>query len=180
VQCRATEGRTVNGKWGHFALAPVAEGADGFSGICVARLSWGMEGDRRRQPFDRRRPVLIMSANPDFVDLYVLSLRSERNAVLSVTSVEEAVYMVRERAVSAVVVDVSNPATDWDACQSLATAAEPGLPIIVLTGWIDPDARQRAVAIGCAAFVVKPASAHRLRDILQRTRSGERGIVSVE
>jgi two-component system response regulator PilR (NtrC family) len=139
-----------------------------------------MEGDRRQQPFDRRRPVLIVSANPDVVDLYVLSLRSERNAVLSVSALDEAMSLIRERAVSAVVVDVANPATDWDTCEALATAAEPGLPLVVLTGWIDPDARQRAAAIGCAAFVAKPASANRLRDILQRTRAGERGIVLVE
>ena len=139
-----------------------------------------MADDRRQQPFDRRRPALILSSNPDVVDLYVLSLRSERNSVLSVTSVDEAMHLLRDRAVSAVVVDVASPATDWDACQALVTAADHNVPVIVLTGWIDPDARQRAAAIGCAAFVAKPASAPRLRDILQRTRAGERGIIVVE
>ena len=124
--------------------------------------------------------MLIVSANPDVAELYVLSLRSERNAVLSVTSADEAMHLMRDRAVSAVVVDVANPTSDWDACQKLVAAAEDNLPVIVLTGWLDTEARQRALTVGCAAFVAKPASPHRLRDILQRTRAGERGIVAVE
>jgi CheY-like chemotaxis protein len=139
-----------------------------------------MEKERRRQPSDRRRPVLIVSANPDTVDLYVLSLRNERNAVTSVTSADEAMPLVRDRKVSAVVVDVANPKFDWNACRQLMEAAEAGLPLIVLTGWIDQDARGQAFDLGCAAFVAKPASPDRLRDVLQRTRAGERGIVSVE
>ena len=139
-----------------------------------------MEKERRQQPFDRRRPVLIVSANPDTVDLYVLSLRNERNAVTSVASADEALPLVRDRKVSAIVVDVANPRFDWSACRRLVEAAERGLPLIVLTGWIDQEARVQAFDLGCAAFVAKPASPDRLRDVLQRTRAGERGIVAVE
>lgn len=139
-----------------------------------------MENERRRQPSDRRRPVLIVSANPDTVDLYVLSLRSERNAVTSVASAVEALPLVRDRKVSAVVVDVANPKVDWQACRQLMEAAENNLPLVVLTGWLDQAARLEAFDLGCAAFVAKPASPDRLRDVLQRTRAGERGIVSVE
>jgi DNA-binding response OmpR family regulator len=138
-----------------------------------------MSDDRRRPPSERRRPALIVSANPDTVDLYVLSLRSERTAVLSAGSVEEASHLLRDRAVSAVVIDVANPASDWDACRQLAIEAESGLPLIVLTGWIDAGAREEAFSIGCAAFVAKPASPARLRDVLYRTRTGERGIVAL-
>jgi CheY-like chemotaxis protein len=139
-----------------------------------------MAKERRRQPFDRRRPVLIVSANPDTVDLYVLSLRNERNAVTSVASADEALPLVRDRKVSAIVVDVANPKFDWSACRQLVEAAERDLPLIVLTGWIDQEARVQAFDLGCAAFVAKPASPDRLRDVLQRTRAGERGIVSVQ
>jgi two-component system, NtrC family, response regulator PilR len=139
-----------------------------------------MTMERRHQPSDRRRPVLIVSANPDTVDLYVISLRSERMPALSVSSADDALSLLRDRAVSAVVVDVTHPVNDWEACRAMRAAAEPGLPLVVLTGWIDQKARQEAIRVGCTAFVAKPASPERLREILQRTRAGERGIVALE
>jgi DNA-binding response OmpR family regulator len=139
-----------------------------------------MPDERRRQPADRRRPALIVSANPDTIDLYVLSMRSERSAVVGMSSVNEAMHLIRERAVSVVVIDIAHPASDWDACRAIMEHAEQNLPVVVLTGWIDEDARRRAREIGCAAFVAKPASPERVSDILLRTRAGERGIVAVD
>lgn len=123
---------------------------------------------------------MIVSANPDTSELYVLSLRNERAPVVSASSASEAMPLLRQRTVSAVVVDVATPATDWHACREVKAAAEPDLPLVVLTGWIDEHARAEAFNIGCAAFVGKPASPRRLREVLQRTRAGERGIVSVD
>ena len=137
-----------------------------------------MTGRRRKTPVDRLRPALIVSADPDTMDLYVLAIRSERTAILSVTSVDQAVQLVRDGSVSVVVLDVTNPATDWDACRQLVAIGS--VPVVVLTGWIDEDARHEALAIGCAAFVAKPASPLRLRDVLHRARAGERGIVEVD
>ena len=126
------------------------------------------------------RPALLVSGNPDVVDLYVLALRSARVGALSVNSVDEAIQLIRDRSVSAVIVDVANPAVDWEICRLLQSIGEDGVPLIVLTGWIDEGARQTASSLGCAAFVAKPASPERLLGVLERTRNGERGIVSVD
>ena len=58
------------------------------------------------------RPALLVSGNPDVVDLYVLALRSARVGALSVNSVDEAIQLIRDRSVSAVIVDVANPAVE--------------------------------------------------------------------
>lgn len=126
------------------------------------------------------RPALIVSANPDVVDLYVLSMRNARVPALSATTVDEAVQLVRDKSVSAVVVDVANPKIDWDLCRLLVSQVEPGVPVIVLTGWIDADSLGLATDIGCAAFVGKPASPDRLLDVVRRARSGERDIFTVD
>ena len=128
----------------------------------------------------KARPLLLVSSNPDVVDLYVLALRNARMGALSVGAVNEASQLIRDRSVSAVIVDVANPAADWDVCRTLHAILEDGIPLIVLTGWIDAKARETATSIGCAAFVAKPASPDRLLDVLHRTRMGERGIVSVD
>ena len=126
------------------------------------------------------RPSLLISDNADVVDLYVLALRSARIPILSVSAIDEALQLIRDRSVSAVIVDVADPAVDWDACRLLQAQLQEGLPLIVLTGWIDADARQQAASAGCAAFVAKPASPERLLDVLRRTRGGERGIVAID
>ena len=126
------------------------------------------------------RPALLVSSNPDVVDLYVLALRSARVSALSVNVVDEAIQLIRDRSVSAVIVDVANPAADWEVCRLLQSIAEDVVPLIVLTGWIDEEARQTASRLGCAAFVAKPASPERLLSVIDRTRKGERGIVSVD
>jgi DNA-binding response OmpR family regulator len=138
-----------------------------------------MVSESLRHP-GKGRPLLLVSSNPDVVDLYVLALRSARMGALSVDAVDEAAQLIRDRSVSAVVVDVENPTQDWDICRTLQAILEEGIPLIVLTGWIDDQSRQMASSIGCAAFVAKPASPERLLDVLHRTRMGERGIISVD
>jgi two-component system C4-dicarboxylate transport response regulator DctD len=109
----------------------------------------------------------------------VLSLRRKRQAVVSAASADSARRLVSDRAVSAVVVDVANPSLDWKTCGTLVETAEAGVPVVVLTGWVGEDARERAFGLGCAAFVVKPASPDRLLEVLRRARGGERNIVVV-
>ena len=132
--------------------------------------------DRPQDP----RPPLLVSGNADIVDLYVLALRSARISILSVGAVDEALQLIRDHSVSAVIVDVATPAVDWDVCRLLQEQMQDGVPLIVLTGWIDADARQQAAAVRCAAFVGKPASPERLLDVLRRTRAGEREIVAID
>jgi len=126
------------------------------------------------------RPTLLVSANPDVVDLYVLALRSARMGVISVSAADEAEQLVRDQSVGAVIVDVANPSVDWAVCHRMRELLEPGAPLIVLTGWIDSDARRIADDIGCAAFVAKPAPPERLLAVLQRARAGERDIISLD
>ena len=129
---------------------------------------------------DDARPALLVSRNADVADLYALSLRSARVPLLSVDAIDEAIQLIRERSVSAVIVDVADPGIDWEVCRLLHSQLQEHVPLVVLTGWIDTDVRKTATAIGCAAFVAKPASPDRLLEVLRRTRSGERGIVVID
>jgi len=126
------------------------------------------------------RPSLLVSQDDDVVDLYVLALRTARVGLISVGAVDEALQLVRDRSISAVIVDVADPGADWHACRALRAAMPAEVPLVVLTGWIDSHAREQAAAIGCAAFVAKPASPEQLLDVLRRVRGGERGIVRLD
>jgi CheY-like chemotaxis protein len=126
------------------------------------------------------RPSLLVSQDDDVVDLYVLALRTARVSLVSVSAVDEALQLVRDQSISAVIVDVANPPADWAACRALRAAMPEDVPLVVLTGWIDSQARQQADAIGCAAFVAKPASPEQMLEVLRRVRGGERGIVFLD
>jgi DNA-binding response OmpR family regulator len=135
---------------------------------------------RDSQDSDDSRPALLVSRNADVVDLYVLALRTARVPLLSVGEIDEAVQLIRDRSVTAVIVDVAEPGIDWEVCRLLHSQLAERVPLIVLTGWIDANARSLASDIGCAAFVAKPASPDCLRDVIRRTRLGERGIVVID
>ena len=159
------------------AYAQIFCATEGAGHARARAQQYTVELKMRRSPRSPRgRPPLILSSNPDVVDLYVLSMRSVRTPMLSVSSVEAALQLVQDRAVSAVIVDVANPAVDWEVCRLLQSQAGPRVPLIVLTGWLDTDARARATELGCAAFVSKPVSPERLMDIVRRVRAGERDI----
>jgi CheY-like chemotaxis protein len=52
------------------------------------------------------------------------------------------------------------------------------VPVIILTSLIRPDRanRQKAHALGCAAFVAKPCSAQQLVDVVSQVQAGSRGL----
>jgi two-component system C4-dicarboxylate transport response regulator DctD len=129
---------------------------------------------------DDPRPALLVSRNPDILDLYVLALRNARVGLLSVSEIDEALQLIHDHSVSAVIVDVAEPGIDWEVCRLLQSQLQEQIPLIILTGWIDADARRAATATGCAAFVAKPATPDRLLDVVRRARSGERGIVLID
>jgi len=126
------------------------------------------------------RPALLVSRNPDILDLYVLALRNARVPLLSVSGLDEALQLIHDRSVSAIIVDVAEPGIDWEVCRLLQSQLHEQIPLIILTGWIDADARREATAVGCAAFLAKPATPDRLLDVVRRARKGERGIVVID
>ena len=112
-------------------------------------------------------------------DLYVSALSE---AGFSTTAVGTAAAAVKslERAETpdAIVVDLFPEPSDAWALIERSVAHPSGIPVMVLTSLIRPDGsnRQKARALGCAAFVAKPCSLRQLVGVLRRVQSGERGL----
>jgi DNA-binding response OmpR family regulator len=70
-----------------------------------------------------------------------------------------------------------DPAAAWTFIEE-RRAKNSSLPLIILTSLIRPDRsnRQRARALGCAAFVAKPCSLAQLVDVVSRVLRGSRGL----
>ena len=129
----------------------------------------------------RRLPVLLVSRDLETQDLYVLVLRLERIPVLGVSSCDDALALVRQTDVSAVLFDVERP-SDWESVTQLRREVPAAVPIVVLTGWVRSDGANRSLAqtIGCAGFLAKPVPPDAIVDVLQRTIGGCRWAEYVE
>lgn len=87
--------------------------------------------------------------------------------------------MMRVVDFAVVIVNIED-AADWDPCRRIAAAAV--CPVAVVTRFLARDRRyrQRAFRAGVAAYVCRPCTKARLREMLMRLRSGEIGIELVE
>jgi DNA-binding NtrC family response regulator len=124
------------------------------------------------------RLVLFVTRDDDVGELYVRALTAHGKKTRRVRDCSSAAASLAELDIAAVFIDVLDE-PDWADCAGLArVAAEHATPVIVVTGWLSPDARfrKRAFAAGCAAFIAKPCTASTLLSTLERVTTGERGI----
>jgi DNA-binding NarL/FixJ family response regulator len=76
-------------------------------------------------------------------------------------------------AIDLVLLDLDLPeALDFSALQS-ACAANPGVPVVVVSGRAGPGIAARAIAHGASAFVPKSASAATVMEAMRAVRAGE-------
>jgi DNA-binding NtrC family response regulator len=124
------------------------------------------------------RPVLFVTRDDNVGELYVAALTAHGKNTRRIRDCSSAAALLAEIDAAAVFIDVLDE-PDWSDCAGLArVAAEHATPVIVVTGWVAPDARfrKRAFAAGCAAFIAKPCTAATLLTTLERVATGERGI----
>jgi CheY-like chemotaxis protein len=122
-------------------------------------------------------PVLIVSADPDTQDLYVMALRSRRRPVYGISNAEEALALAGARP-GAIVVDVRGE-EDWEQIDRLHQSGPMRrVPLIVVTGFVVRDGRfrRRAASSGCAAFLAKPSLPDVVERTIDRVMRGEHGI----
>ena len=120
------------------------------------------------------RRVVLLSRDSDFLAIYEFTLRESGYAVQTTTAPPECIAHEPD----IVVVDVLGDG-DW---QSVAEITACGVPVAVVTGFISPDRlyRQRALAAGASAFVLKPVTWQQLNGVIDRVLAGERGIEIID
>lgn len=94
------------------------------------------------------------------------------------TVADAAAWLAREAPPDVLVMELlPEPAEAW-AFIERRCADVPEVPLIILTSLIRPDRlhRQKARALGCAAFVAKPCSLLQLVGVVLQVRRGGRGL----
>jgi CheY-like chemotaxis protein len=122
----------------------------------------------------RRPVVLLIDDDADTLEMYDAGLRVDGfNPVLTRDAASAALQSTAVRP-DVIVTDLQLFGTSgWRVLESLqAETGGPSIPVVLLTGRVDPAIDRRARALGCAAVLTKPCLpgnlAKVLRDVLGR------------
>ena len=124
--------------------------------------------------------VLLIDENEDERKLYAAGLPGYGFRVRCLPSLDGLEHAVEEGRPDTILMNLRlGDDETWARLLGLQFGASVNVPGVLLTGSIRSDAanRIRAMANGCAAFVVKPCAPDTLASILRAVVSGERGMV---
>ncbi len=116
----------------------------------------------------RARRVLFVDDEPDLVALHERSLARGGHTVSGHTDPRAALARFRAdpEGFDVVVTDLSMPGMSGLELAREILALRPGIPVLIATGYIPPEERAEAEAIGVRAILPKPSPIARLREVL--------------
>ncbi len=126
-----------------------------------------------------RQPVLVVSGDRAAAGQIADDLRALGRTVSRAVTCAHALARLRRGGVGLVLVDVDSLA-DWIACGRIAAASR--CPVAIVTRFLARDRRFRETAFGMrvSAYVAKPCTPSRLRELIRHLRSGARSIELVD
>ena len=129
---------------------------------------------------DARPVVLVVEDHDDTRFMLRVMLETRGLEVVEAADGEEAVSAAERARPGLVLMDGSLPLLDGLTAARLIRESKRarGVPVVMLSGHVEPDYRSRALASGCAGFLAKPFSAEQLDAVLERHGLRGRNAVS--
>ena len=123
--------------------------------------------------------ILVVEDSPDNRDLLLSVLQRVGHEVLISADGAEGIILAQQQLPDAIIMDLIMPKLDgWEALQRLkADRRTARIPVLILTANALRETEQRARAIGCDAFLLKPFRIAALLTAIESllTRSSEVG-----
>ncbi|WP_277641204.1 hybrid sensor histidine kinase/response regulator [Wolinella succinogenes] len=120
-----------------------------------------METSKRLRILYVEDDALIREATLPVLERFALEVFSAQNG-------EEALKLFREKRPNIIITDIRMPVMDGLAMARLIKAESPYVPIIFVSAHNDTDQLMEAIDLGADAFLVKPFSLQKLREILRK------------
>jgi CheY-like chemotaxis protein len=123
--------------------------------------------ERRQRP--RPQTVLVADDNSSVRQLWSVWLGLWNFLVLEAHDGAEAVQMARQEHPALIVMDIAMPRLDGlSATRCLKSASDTAeIPVVMLTAHATGDHRQRALDVGCEAFLTKPCDVDHLLRVIR-------------
>ncbi len=117
---------------------------------------------------DRKPIVVVVDNNPEIREVLSGVLEALSFDTRRADGVGEAIRLIEELDVSAVVTDVEMyPRTGFDLPQHCRDSQR-GIPVVMVSSYSNPKMRKRALAEGAVEFLAKPFTMEDLNDALER------------
>jgi len=111
--------------------------------------------------------VLVIEDEPRISSFLVKGLERDGCDVVAAEDGEVGGFLATSERFDAVVLDIGLPGTSGLDVLTAIRSHDPALPVLVLTGYDEPEMRSRCVAAGATAFVTKPLVFEQLRATLR-------------
>jgi CheY-like chemotaxis protein len=115
--------------------------------------------------------ILLVADNPDTLEMYSVGLSFAGFRLLTTTRPEDVPSHLRRARPDAVVTDLvfSGSHTGWDLVNALKNdPTTRDIPVVVLSGDVDPSVSLKAAQSGCHAVLTKPCVPDELAQVLLR------------
>ena len=114
------------------------------------------------------RHLLVVEDDPDSREAIALALELHGGHVRAAGSVDEALALVDESPLDAVLSDLSMPGKDGYALLERLRARGVAAPVVAVSGFATPEDRERALTAGFSAHVAKPVDVDVLLDTVAK------------
>jgi CheY-like chemotaxis protein len=120
-------------------------------------------------------PILLVDNDPDTLDMYAVGLACNGYRAILANDVATAARKIQVEPPGAVVTELFlRGVGGWSLIAALKESpATRHIPVVVLTGWIEPSIPAHAHAAGCAAVLTKPCSSDELAKVLDELLESE-------
>ena len=125
-------------------------------------------GIRARGKAMTHKVVLVVDDEPDMLDTFVMVLQPLGYEIFTVVSGEAALQAIGERRFDLVITDFMMPGLDGAQTLDAMKSAAPGVPVLVVTGFVTEDVFNACNRHGAAAIVKKPFGVKEFRELVAR------------
>ena len=102
--------------------------------------------------------ILLVDDEPSILTIFQLILSMEGHEVRTALKGDEAITFVARGGIDLVVCDVRMSPVDGFEVLRQVRQLQPGIPVIIVSAYGDPDAISKLVALGALSFLQKPTS----------------------
>jgi CheY-like chemotaxis protein len=141
---------------------PVGEQPSGSS--CPSLRTGGVLPFQEEPSAERRASILVVEDEVPVRDFIVSALRGKGYHVIQASDGQEALALCGSApgAITAAVVDIIMPNMSANDLLSALTATQPGIKILLTSGYSEAEARRLCAAYPGAGFIEKPYTARQL------------------
>jgi CheY-like chemotaxis protein len=111
--------------------------------------------------------ILVIDDEPDMCDTFVMVLQPVGYEVVTVDSGDAALAALAQRHFDLAITDFMMPGMDGAQTLDALRGAAPGLPVIVVTGYVAEDMYEACRQHGAFAIVKKPFDVKELRALIE-------------